>query len=229
MQIKLKYLGFNFNYIPTKRIKKGGILTRYDDITYQKSAQTKNGIYLIYPASKKFQYIKNKCKFLIKMLLKKSVIKVLTLTNLILREILYYHAWSNSYNRLKTLDGLLFRYFKKYLIKKFRNRGIRRPIWVIKKFLICKITQNIINEYTSPYSLKWHPHAEFINFKIYYKQFKKILFLLMPSKIKIIRDLPIVSAILSKSLRIEPYYVTEDKFNHNLITLYIKKKRFACH
>ena len=222
-QTKFNYLGFNFNYVPIKHVKKGGLLTCYDQITYQKSNKNTNGIYLIYPGSKEFQYIKNKCKFLIKMLLKKDVVKILTTTNVMLRKFTYYYAWSDSYNRLKTLDGLLFRYFKKNLLKKFKNRGIRRPVLIAEKFLIGKTTRNNINKSSFHYEMKWHPHAELIKSKTSCRQFKKILFLLIPSKT--VQNLPIVSAILIKSLRIKPYYVIENKLNFNFTMLYLKRKK----
>ena len=219
--IKFKYLGFNFHYVPTKHIKKGGILTRYDDITNRKFAKTQNGTYLVYPGSKKFHAIKRKHKSLIKILLKGSVIEVLNKINPVIRGFTNYYAWSNSYNRLKTLDGLLFRYFKKYLIRKFRNKGIRRPVWVAKNFLICKTASDPTGKFTSPYNLKWHPHTKLTNSKDNRKRFKNVLFLLMPSKVN--KILPITSAILPENLRTKPYYLIEDKFAHNSATLYNKR------
>jgi RNA-directed DNA polymerase len=219
--IQFKYLGFTFHYVPTKHIKKGGILTRYDDITYRKFSKTQNGSYLVYPYSKKFQDIKKKNKSLIKILLKGSVVEVLNKINPVIRGFANYYAWSNSYNRLKTLDGLLFRYFKKYLIKKFRNKGVRRPVWVAKNFLICKTTNDPSGKFTSPYNLKWHPHTKLVNNKDNSKRFKKVLFLLLPTKIN--KILPVTSAILPKNLRTEPYYLAENKFAHNSARLYAKR------
>nr|WAK85008.1 hypothetical protein [Amicula sp. isolate GU52X-4 cfCalB7] len=219
--VQFKYLGFTFHYVPTKHIKKGGILTRYDDITARKFSKTQNGTYLVYPCSKKFLDIKKKNKSLIKISLKGSVVEVLNKINPVVRGFANYYAWSNSYNRLKTLDGLLFRYFKKYLIKKFRNRGIRRPVWVAKNFLICKTAKYPSGVFTSPYNLKWHPHTKLVKNKDNYKRFKNVLFLLLPSKIN--KILPITSAILPRNLRIEPYYLIEDKFAHNSAKLYAKR------
>ena len=219
--IKFKYLGFTFHYVPTKHIKKGGILTRYDDISSRKHSKAQNGTYLAYPCPRKFQDIKKKNKSLIKILLKGSVVEVLNKINPVIRGFANYYTWSNSYNRLRTLDGLLFRYFKKYLIKKFRNKGVRRPVWVAKNFLICKTTKDPKGNFTSPYNLKWHPHTKLANNKDNLKQFKRVLFLLLPSKIN--KILPITSAILPKNLRIEPYYLIEDKFAHNSAKLYTKR------
>merc|ERR1712194_91022 len=68
--IKFKYLGFIFHYVPIKHIKKRGILSRQDNICSRKHSKTQNGIYFVYPCLKKFQDIKKKNKFLIKILLK---------------------------------------------------------------------------------------------------------------------------------------------------------------
>ena len=219
--ITFKYLGFTFHYVPTKHIKKGGILTRQDDISFRKHSKTQNGTYLVYPCSKKFQDIKKKNKSLIKILLKGSLLEVLNKINPVIRRFANYYTWSNSYNRLRTLDGLLFRYFKKYLIKKFRSKGVRRPVWVAKNFLICKTTENPNGKFTSPYNLKWHPHTKLVNNKDNLKRFKRVLFLLLPSKIN--KILPVTSAILPKNLRTEPYYLIEDKFAHNSAKLYAKR------
>jgi len=219
--IKFRYLGFTFYYVPTKQIKKGGILTRHDDISSRKHSKTQNGIYLVYPCPKKFQDIKKKNKSLIKILLKGNVVEVLNKINPVIRGFANYYSWSNSYNRLKTLDGLLFRYFKKYLIRKFRNKGVRRPVWVAKNFLICKTTKDPKGKFTSPYNLKWHPHTKLVNNRDNLKRFKKVLFLLLPSKIN--KILPITSAILPKNLRTEPYYLIEEKFAHNSAKLYAKR------
>jgi len=219
--IKFKYLGFIFHYVPTKHIKKGGILTRHEDITFRKQSKTQNGTYLVYPCSKKFQDIKKKNKSLIKILLKGSVLEVLNKINPVIRRFANYYTWSNSYNRLKSLDGLLFRYFKKYLIRKFRKKGVRRPVWVAKNFLVCNTTNNPNGKFTSPYNLKWHPHIKLTNNKNNLKRFKRVLFLLLPSKIN--KILPITSAILPQKLRTEPYYLIEEQFAQNSANLYAKR------
>jgi RNA-directed DNA polymerase len=220
-RIEFKYLGFSFVYVPTKHIKKGGILTRYDDITKRKFSKTQNGTYLVYPNSEKFQDIKNKCKISIRLLLKASLVEVLNRINAVVRRWANYYAWSNSYNRLKTLDGLLIRYLKKYLIRKFRNRGVRKPVWVAKQFFVCKTTSNSTGRFTSPYNLRWHPHTKLVNNKDNSKRFKNVLFLVMPSKVS--KIVPISSAILSKDLRAKPYYLVEDKFANNSAALYSKR------
>ena len=220
-RIKFKYLGFHFFYVPIKHIKKGGILSRYDDITERKFRKREYGTYLVYPDSEKFKDIKNKCKIIIRLLLKRSFVEVLNKINSAIRGWSNYYAWSNGYNRLKTLDGLLFRYLKKYLIRKFRKKGIRRPVWIAKTFLMCKTTTNPTGIFTSPYNLRWHPHTKLGKNKDNNKRFKNVLFLVMPSKVS--RILPITAAILSKDLRTKPYYLVEDTFASKSAALYSRR------
>jgi retron-type reverse transcriptase/5-methylcytosine-specific restriction endonuclease McrA len=219
--IQFKYLGFQFNYVPTKHIKKGGILTRYDDITRRKFNKTQNGTYLVYPTPEKLRALKKKCKSLIKLLLKTSFVEVLNKVNLTIRGFSNYYSWSNGYNRLRSLDGFLLRYFKKYLIRKFRNKGVRRPTWVAKNFLICKTLLNPKGRFSSPYNLKWHPHTKLIKSKDNNKRFKKVLFLVMPSKIA--KILPITCATLPPKIRTQPYYLADTEFAAYSAKLYSKR------
>lgn len=216
-KIKFNYLNFVFNYVPIKYIKSGGILTRYDSITKRKSTKIQKGTYLVYPNTKKFSNIKNKCKLLVRILLRKSVIEVLNKINPVIREFTNYYAWANSSNRLKTFDGLLFRYFKKYLIRKFKNKRIR---WVVESFMLCKAILDPIGKFTSPYNLKWHSYTKFVN-KNTQKWSENALFLVLPSMLN--KILPITSTILPKSLRVNSYYLLEQKFVNNSAQLYAKR------
>lgn len=126
-KIKFDYLGFTFYYVPKEHIKKGGIITRNDDITERKYAKNEDGTYLVYPSRKNFDNIKQKTKNIIQKLTRLSMLEVLNELNPVIRGYSEYFAWSLGYNRLKTLDGLIFRNIKKYLIRKYRLRGIRRP------------------------------------------------------------------------------------------------------
>lgn len=80
---KFKYLGFCFVYVPVKYIKKGGILSRHDDITEIKFSKVRNGSFLIYTCPKTFCELKKKCKSLIKLLLQVSFAEVLNQVNLV--------------------------------------------------------------------------------------------------------------------------------------------------
>lgn len=219
--IKLKYLGFYFVYVSTKHIKKGGILTCYDNVAKKKFSKTQNSIYLVYPSIEKLQKIKCKCKFLIKLLSKVDLVQVISKLNSIIRSLGNYYIWSNSCNRLKILDRLLLLYLKKYLIKKFRRRGIKRLVWVAKNFLVCRTSLNPISWFTSPYNFKWHPHIKLLNNKDSNKCFENVLFLIFPSKIA--KVLPIKLAILFNKLRTQSYYLMDDKFSKNFANLYLKR------
>lgn len=59
---KFDYLGFTFLYVSVDKIRPGGIITRADDVTDRKNTSTNLGTYLVYPNSKGFSEIKNKCK-----------------------------------------------------------------------------------------------------------------------------------------------------------------------
>jgi len=54
--------------------------------------------------------------------------KVIIKINNVVKKFATYFAWCKSQSKLKRLDGLLINFFKKYLIKKFRNKGMRRPV-----------------------------------------------------------------------------------------------------
>lgn len=219
--IKFKCLGFSFLYILNKHIKKGGILTRYDDITKRKFSKTQNGTYLGYPSNDKSREIKRRCKRLIRSLLHTSLVEVLNKLNLVIRGFANYYAWSDSYNRLKFLDWFLFRCLKKYLMKKFRKKGVKRPVWVVRNFLICKTISSLTGQFISPYKLKWHPHTRLLNTKDNNKRFKNALFLVFSSKVT--KILSINLAMLLKELMMQPYYLAEDKFAENLASLYSKR------
>lgn len=220
-KLKFKFLGFIFYYVPKDHIKKGGILTNYKQITFTK----KVGTYLVYPCSIEFRNIKYFLKNIIKLLLRKSVHEVLKKLNFFIWNFTNYFSWSHGFSRLKSLDGLLFRYFKKYLIRKFRNRGIRRPTWVAKEFLICKsFLKNTRLQtfrqhfYLSPFGLRWHPHCTFLDKT---KNSKKVIFLTMATKC--LKVLPIVSATIPLELQRQPYFLMESEFA--LKFAFLKKKR----
>jgi len=120
--------------------------------------------------------------------------------NSILRGHTHYFGWSNSYCRLYTLEGLVFRAFKKSLIKKFRDRGKNRPRWVARNFLVCSPDTGVI----SPHNRKWHVHVRLPNSASNIKRLKYHLFLILPTKL--VKMVPINYAALSRVLRSVPYY-----------------------
>jgi len=222
---KFNYLGFTFYHVPIKHIKKGGILTSNENITKKKKEKIGIGIYLVYLRSTEFHNIKIKLKKIIKLLKRESMIDVLNKINFVIKSFSNYYSWSNGFHRLRTLNGLLFRYFKKHLISKFKKKGIKRPVWVAKNFLVCKSNnQNLKLKskdskngkffskdiYTSPYGLRWHPHCKLFHNKENCLRFKKNVFLVMATKCT--KVLPITNAILPSKLRNQPYYLIENKF-----------------
>lgn len=161
-------MGFKLLYVPKNKIRCGAILRKKSDITLRKNVPTE-GTFLAYTSDKRFEGIKTKCKAVIKKLLHSDMISVINEINPIIRGHAQYFAWSNSYARLRTLEGIVFRAFKKYLIKKFRDRGLRRPRWVAKNFLFCQKGK-------SPYNWTWHVHVKLPPTTSNVKRFKNTLF-----------------------------------------------------
>jgi hypothetical protein len=123
-------------------------------------------------------------------------------------------------------------YLKKFLIKKFRYKGIRRPVWVAQRYLICKQSNsdnsNFLykgrpSEVKSPYNLRWHPHVVLPETENNRKRGKKILFLVMPTKVN--KMLPITTCILPVNIRNTPYYLNPDSYS--FFWSKIRKKRLT--
>ena len=198
-KLAFDYMGFRFVFVPSSKIRRGGILTRKDDITFRKKSST-FGTFLVYTSDKSFNEIKDKCSKAIKKLTRLNLISVISEVNSILRGHTHYFGWSNSYCRLYTLEGLVFRAFKKSLIKKFRDRGKNRPRWVARNFLVCSPDTGVI----SPHNRKWHVHVRLPNSASNIKRLKYHLFLILPTKL--VKMVPINYAALSRVLRSVPYY-----------------------
>ena len=186
---KFDYLGFTFLYVSNKKIRPGGIITRNDDVTSRKYSSTNLGTYLVYPNSRGFSEIKKQCKNAIKNLTRWHEISVFNLVNSILRGYSNYYAWSNGYNRLKSLEGQTVMYLKKLLIRKYRYRGIRRPVWVAQRYLVCK--QSDKDDFNSPYKGK-PPQVKspynilmlfFLTLQVTEKEVKRFYFLLCLRKL----------------------------------------------
>ena len=229
---KFDYLGFTFLYVSVNKIRPGGIITRADDVTKRRNTSTNLGTYLVYPNSKGFGEIKSKCKDAIRKLRRWDVMSVFNLVNLILRGYSDYYCWSNGYNRLKSLEGQMVMYLKRYLIKKFKKRGIIKPVWVAQNFLVCKQSEesdvNFIyrgkpSQVKSPYNLKWHPHVILPDTLDNRKRDKKVLFLVLPTKVN--KILPIKTCILPVKIRNNPYYLDSDIYSSFWAD--IKKKRLS--
>ena len=214
-KLSFDYMGFKLLYIPKSKIRCGGILHKKSDITLRKNTSAE-GTFLAYTSNERFEAIKEKCKAVIKKLLHSNVLSVINEINPIIRGHAQYFAWSNSYARLKSLEGFLFRAFKKYLIRKFRERGLRRPRWVAKNFLFCK-------KGISPYNLSWHVHVKLPPTTSNVKRFKKYIFLVLPTKTVIIHQ--VKKGILQKRIREIPFYLNPNLYaehNSNIFRMRIK-------
>jgi len=84
------YLGFTFLFVPIIKIKKGGILTRNDDITARKFKKDEEGSFLTYPSNKKFKNIKDSLINIIEKLKRLSMVEVLNEINPVIRGFVNY-------------------------------------------------------------------------------------------------------------------------------------------
>eukprot|EP00803_Ostreobium_quekettii_P003911 evm.model.scf_8.2 EVM.evm.TU.scf_8.2 scf_8:27198-29912(-) len=214
-KLAFDYMGFKFVFVPSSKIRIGGILTRKDDITLRKKSSAP-GTFLVYTSDKRFNEIKEKCFKAIKKLTRLDLISVISEVNSILRGHTYYFGWSNSYLRLFTLEGLVFRAFKKSLIKKFRDRGKNRPRWVAGNFLVCSSDTGV----RSPHNRTWHVHVRLPNSAS--NRLKSHLFLILPTKL--VKLVPINYAAFNRVLRSVPYYSHVHLYEqHNLNILKIRR------
>lgn len=164
--IKYKIINYNkylnkLNYIKSTKILNSLIFFFCKKVIYTKTLFKPKinyyGFILIYPNKYIFKIIKYKIKNIIKKLIYINIKYVINKINPIIENFVYYYGWFNIYNRFKTLDKFIFFYFKKYLIRKYRLKGIKRIFWIIKKYIY------INNNKLSPYKLKWHIHSEYIS------------------------------------------------------------------
>jgi RNA-directed DNA polymerase len=208
-KLSFDYMGFRFLYVPSSKIRQGGILTRNDDITARKKSQS-DGTFLVYTSDKRFREIKDKCSRIVKKLTRLDPVSVINEINPVIRGHAQYFGWSNSFARLRMLEGLVFRAFKKYLIRKFKNRGMNRPTWVAANFLKC-----LPKRARSPHGLAWHVHVKLPPTASNKKRLKNYLFLVLPTKaFKIVQ---VKNAALRKDTRHIPYYTDPTPYvNHNL-------------
>lgn len=229
---KFDYLGFTFLYVSKRKIRPGGILSRSADVALRKYSGVRLGTYLVYPSSESFSEIKSKCKDAIKNLTRWHEISVFNLVNQNLRLYSNYYSWSNGYNRLKSLEGQIVMYLKKFLIRKFRYRGVRRPVWVAQRYLICKqfdrddsnfLYRGKPSQVKSPYNLRWHPHVVLPKTNSNRKRGKKVLFLVLPSKVN--KMLPITTCILPVKVRNSPYYL--DPYSYSFFWSKIKERKIS--
>jgi retron-type reverse transcriptase len=233
-KLEFDYLGFHFLYVSTIKLRKGGIISSNDKITDGKNFFNL-GTFLVYVSNKNFMEVKNKCAIIMRKVTRLSVLEVIDEVNSVLLDHSRYFAWSNSYNRLKTLEGLLFKTSKKYIFRKFKNEGRNSPVWVAHKFFICG-KKLFCKHPVSPYGLSWHLHVKLSKTQDYVnknkdnsikrthkniKRFEDYLFLVFPTKVY--KMLPIKLAALSKNMKSMPYYTNPTAFIKEQTVLMAKR------
>lgn len=217
-KLAFDYLGFHFLYVPSTKLRKGGIISRNDEITNRKNSSN-YGTFLAYVSHKNFRKIKDKCAKIIKKVTRISVLEAINEINPVVRAHAQHFAWSNSFNRLKTLEGLIFKAFRKYILRKFKNEGKNSPVWVAHQFFICGKTRC---HPVSPYGLAWHLHVKLAENNNNIKRFKKYVFQVLPSKAY--KILPLKNAALNKNLRSVPYYIKPTAFVDQQTALMAKRR-----
>lgn len=125
-----------------------------------------------------FKQIKQNCKKIILFMRHMSFIQILYFLNRYLYRISNYFAFDFGFLKLEQLDTFVFFLLKKYLIKKYRLKGLRRPRWVVKNF---------ISLYHNTFFYKickgkaWHPFGLLINKALNAISKYKIIFLIKTS------------------------------------------------
>lgn len=216
-----QFSGFQFIYVPKGKIKKGGFFQKNDKITKLKFNKKKVGFFLISIGSREFTVLKEKCIAIIKKLRTKSVSAVITEINFVIKGYINYFFLLSFCCRLKMLEGIIYKMFKKYLLRKFRVRGVRKSVWVLKKFFICKTKRNELirskyfqGEFTSPYGLKWHIHVKVSD--SFGK--KRVLFLVLPTKFS--KVLSWRTSVLCYKRRDVPFYLNPILFRDFRVSLF---------
>jgi hypothetical protein len=126
-KLKFNYLGFTLYYVPFVKIRRGGLLVNKGYITSKKKISKIYGLVLLYPSYEVFKKMKKELHLIIRDLLYFDFKVILNKLNNNIKRFVNYFFWDNAYVRFRTLDGLIFRKIKKYLIRKYRIRGLRRP------------------------------------------------------------------------------------------------------
>jgi hypothetical protein len=218
--IGFDFLEFRFAYIVTTKLRKGGIIKQKCNLTKQK-VQNSAGSFLVYNSIKVFDVIKKQCAIRILELSKASVYEVIYELNIVLRHFVQCFAWSNSLNRLQTLEGLVHNALKRGIFKKFRDSSKTKTA---HHFFICGQRKN---QPDSPYLHICHIHARVPRSHRYLKTFNSKAhhlyfavdkmsydqFLVLPSQDYNI--IPIENAVLNKCLSSESYYVNPEKLIEN--------------
>lgn len=132
--VKFEMLGWTIYSRPQSLGIKRSHLIRNHEYIKQIDSKIKTNFWLFYPANKNYKSIKKRIKKEIKKLNKDTLWKVLPKVNSVIQGFGNYFNYSNTFVRLNSLNFYCYKNWKKFLIKKFRFKGIRRPRWVLRKF-----------------------------------------------------------------------------------------------
>lgn len=209
VKVKFDYLGFTFFFVPINYLYLGGVVKKNVSITNMKSRYY-FGSHLVYPSKKSFQSIKNICTEVIASLKHKTLIEVLIKINFIIRGWVYYFCWSMAFSRLTFLEHFIYIKFKKALVSKFKFRGIKRVLWVVKNFLLCGAFKYKNSGIFSPLKARWHVHCKLPLTSNNFKAGSYYYFL--TSFTKILKSIPITYCYLPFYLRKKPYYLYKSEF-----------------
>lgn len=169
-------------------------------------------------ASLVLKKIKQNSKNIIIYMRHMGFVKTLYFLNLYLYRVAYYFAFDFGLVQLEKLDYFIFFMVKKYLIKKYRFKGLRRPRWVFKNFI--SFTKN--NFFLKIYTYRsCHPFGLLVNRSVKNYPKYKIIFLVLTSyffnKISLcLYQFPYIFCFI-------PFYLSPYLYIENLIT--IQKQR----
>lgn len=176
------------------------------------------GVLFNYISDSNFKKIKRNLKHEISRLRNDSLIVVLNRVNSILRSVAGYYSFADNFNRLNYLKHFVDRCFWRYLVKKFRYRGIRRTRWVATSFFVTD--KNI-----SPNGLTWHLHNKLPNnfkqLKSFNNKNQHVIWCVQVSTHN--KMLPLKTNCLSKKLAKTSYYI--DKEDYETFRKILQSKR----
>jgi hypothetical protein len=172
----------------------------------------------ITPALKTVKKIKAHCKSIIISLRHLNVLNVFFVLNQYLLKVVFYFAFTCGFLKLFRLDFFILFLLKKYLIKKYRFKGVRRPKWVFHNFVFLNKNSYLSQNYILN---SWHPFVLLVNktFTIL-KQYKNF-FLILTSKL--LKKVSILIYNNNLLFYLYPYYLFPFKYLENIKK--IQKKR----
>lgn len=196
--MKFEMLGWTIYSRPQSLdIKKSNLMRNHTHIK-RINSKIRAHFWLFYPANKHYKSIKKYIKKEIKKLTKDPLWKVLLKVNYIIQGFCNYFNYSDTFGRLNSLNFYCYKNWKKFLVKKFRFRGIRRPRWVLRQFF------GLDSEVITPSKQKYQ-----IRVKVPTKKFK-LIWQTLPTKLDEISSLQKFN--LPVKITNSSYYLKRNEF-----------------